>query len=74
MTNKANKETLYDWIFHFNPHTSLWAAVKRDHISEYFNGNYDNVLRGTSLTVLEKLIIQYKGDIKTIDKACQITS
>lgn len=61
-------ETLYDWLFHYNPHTKAWAAFKREDSSDYFNGDYKNVIKSKSQTTLQKLIIEYKGDIRKIQK------
>ena len=61
-------ETLYDWLFHYNPHTKAWAAFKRDHISEYFNGDHKHVIKSKSQKTLEELIISNQGSIKKIKK------
>jgi len=61
-------EALHDWLFHYNPYTKAWAAFKREDSSDYFNGNHENVIKSKSQTTLQKLIIEYKGNIKKIQK------
>ena len=29
---------MYDYLFHYNPHTELWSAFKREDKEAYFNG------------------------------------
>ena len=30
-------ERLYNWLFHYNPHTEKWTAFHRDDHSAYWN-------------------------------------
>ena len=62
-------ETLYDWLFHYNPFTKLWAAFKREDLIDYFNGEYKNVIRSTSRKTLEELLITHNGDLEAIDSS-----
>lgn len=32
------KETMYDWLFHYNPYMEIWSAFKRENKEKYFNG------------------------------------
>lgn len=66
MTNKM--EELYDWLFHYSPYTKAWHAFKRDHVSEYFNGNHKNVIKSKSQKTLEELIVFYNGDIQKMNE------
>jgi len=50
-------DKLNDWLFHFSPYKDMWFAFKRDHLIEYFNGDYTNVLKSDSIKTLEKFII-----------------
>ncbi len=61
-------DALYDWLFHYNSHTKLWAAFKREHMQDYFNGNYENVVKSKSQKTLEELIISNDGDLERIHK------
>lgn len=61
-------DILYDWLFHYNPHTELWAAFKREHLQDYFNGNYENVIKSKAQKTLEQLIISKEGDLEEIHK------
>jgi hypothetical protein len=63
---------LFNWVFHFNPHTSLWTAIPRDLYTDYWS-NYDikGVLRSKSINTILELLQRSKGDLDLID---QITS
>lgn len=51
-------EHFQDYLFHYNPYTEMWAAFKREHSNEYFNGEYSNVVRYYSIKDLTKYINQ----------------
>lgn len=68
MTKCKNMETLYDWLFHYSPHTKSWAAFKREDITDYFNGDHKHVIKSKSQKTLEELIISNEGSIKKIKK------
>ena len=59
-------DALYDWLFHYNPHTKSWAAFRRENMQDYFNGNFENVVKSKSQKTLEELIISNDGDIRKI--------
>lgn len=61
-------DALYDWLFHYNPHTKSWAAFKREHMQKYFNGEHENVIKSKTQKTLEELISSNDGDIKKIHK------
>jgi len=67
MTKNPNMEELHNWLFHYNPYTKSWAAFKRDDLVAYFNGDMLKVIKSKSQKTLEELIIQYDGDIITIN-------
>ena len=31
-------ESLYDWLFHYNPYEGLWYATKKEDYLEFFSG------------------------------------
>ena len=66
--NSNSIDYLYDWLFHYNPFTKLYAAVPRHLINEYFN-NYelDGVLRSKSDSTLKEILHRAGGDINKID-------
>lgn len=35
-------EKLYLYLFHYNPHTELWTAFKREELTDYFEGKLKN--------------------------------
>lgn len=73
MTNSTDN-ILYDWLFHYNHHTKLWATFKREHQIEYFNGEYKNVLRSTSFHTLQKILMLTEGDLEKADNICKMHS
>ena len=38
MSENPGENPLYDYLFHYNPHTELWSAFKREDKESYFNG------------------------------------
>lgn len=38
MSKDPGSNPFYDYLFHYNPHTKLWSAFKREDKSAYFNG------------------------------------
>lgn len=68
--NKDQKnELVYNYVFHFNPMTSLWYAIPRDNYLEYWsNSNDKKFIKSKDIKTLIELI--YKGEkfIKTIKK------
>lgn len=53
-----SNDKLYDWVFHYNHYTNEWCAFKREHYSEYFNGNHNNVIRNKSHNNLVDFILK----------------
>ena len=35
------KESMYDWLFHYNPYMEVWTAFKRENKEKYFNGELE---------------------------------
>lgn len=35
---KLMNEAFNDYIFHYNPYSRVWSAVKREYSNAYFNG------------------------------------
>lgn len=44
----------YEWLFHYNPHTEVWSAFKRNQKEKYFNGELDkdDMYQSKKITVL----------------------
>lgn len=51
-----SSEGFQDFLFHYNPYTELWAAFKREHSNDYFNGAKDNVVFHPSIKDLVRYI------------------
>ena len=62
---------MYDWLFHFNHYTKMWAAFRREDSNDYFS-NADNpnlkVYKSTKIETLIEILIKFECDIKKIDK------
>lgn len=56
-------EAIYDWLFHYNPYTEVWAAFKKNDKDRYMNGQLskDDMYQSKKITVL--LEFMYK-DLK----------
>lgn len=55
--------TLYDWVFNFNPYKNIWNAVKREDYKDLFNESAsDNVLSSSNIETLTSLIEKTDGD------------
>lgn len=60
---------LGDWVFHYNPHAELWAAIPRDSYNEYWSVyTHPSILRSKKLETLLSLLNKSKGDVKVIEK------
>ena len=62
-------DCLYDWVFHYNIYTGLWAAFKREDVTSYFSDS-DNpelvVHKSTDIKLLIDILIKLHS-IKSTD-------
>lgn len=49
-------EHFQDYLFHYNPYTQMWAAFKREHSNDYFNGKVEHVVFYYSIKDLVRYI------------------
>ena len=63
-----NKDSLYDWLFHYNPYAKSWTAFKRDDINKYFNGELENPITSKKHSTLVEIIEKTEGDQTKIKK------
>lgn len=71
MTNKKIDQSLFNWIFHFNPWTELWNAFPREKYLDYFNDLEDPkmvVIRSKDFKTLAEIIRKIEGDPERIDE------
>lgn len=52
----AHSEHFQDYLFHYNPYTKMWAAFKREHSNDYFNGQVEGVVFYHSIKDLVRYI------------------
>lgn len=64
----AYSESLYDYVFHYNPYEKKWSAVPRDKYNEYWSSkNVDGVLSSSKFETLIELISKGDEFIKSIE-------
>jgi len=69
MKENNMKENLENWVFVYNTYTGEWLSTTRDNVKELWNNsNSKNIIRSSSISTLEKLIMRY-GTIEKIRKA-----
>lgn len=64
-----NKDTLYQWLFHYNHYSEKWSAFKREDYVDVFNGK-KKPLSSSNINTLIEIIGKTKGDItklKTVE-------
>lgn len=61
--------SVYNFVFHFNAYTNLWAAVPRDIYDKYWSDhNLPGILRSKSIDTLLHLLNKTGGDIEEVYK------
>lgn len=67
--NQDPQGRLYNWVFHFNNHTGLWAAVHRSNYLEYWSQeSHPAVIRSTRIDTLIELIQRTEGDAAKLEQ------
>lgn len=52
-------DSLFGYIFHYNPYRKLWYGFKREDSNKYFNGNYKNVMKSESIEdLIDEILIK----------------
>lgn len=59
-------ENLHGWLFTYNSYTKTWIACLRDDYFKLFTDSKD-LLKSSSIEVLQDLIIKTNGDKDKID-------
>lgn len=61
-------DILYDFVFHYNIYTNLWAAIPRELYTKYWE-DYSNpgILRSSKLETLIELILKTEGKTEEIE-------
>ncbi len=62
-------ETLYNWLFHYNPFNKTWNAFNIEDFVPYRNGMETKyrVLKSDKIETLIYIITQVEGDLTKID-------
>lgn len=64
----ANKDVLYQWLFHYNPYDDCWHAFVREDYIGYFGSvpkKYPD-LKAKNMKVLTDIIISCEGNPEKI--------
>lgn len=64
----TNKDSMYDWLFHYNHYTNLWNTFRREDVQDYFNGTLENVISSKKQSTLIEILDKTKGDLNEIEK------
>jgi hypothetical protein len=61
--NMKNSE-LYQWLFHYNPHTETWNAFNREDHFAYWNGLEPKyaILRAKDISIIQEIIKKTDGE------------
>ena len=63
------QDSLYHFVFHFNPYTQLWAGIHRDDYLQYWSdGGNPRIIRSKSLSTLQEIILRTGGDLSKIEQ------
>jgi hypothetical protein len=64
LSEDSNDEILYNWVFHFNPYTKMWAAIPRELYNDYWNdSNLEGIIRSSKYETLITILYKTKGDL-----------
>lgn len=59
---------LYNWVFHFNEYTNLWAAIPRDLYNDYWsNKDVKGILKSSNMETLTAIICKIEEDPKFLE-------
>lgn len=61
-------QSLYGWVFTFNPNTGNYRACQREELNQFFSEPETNFLRSKHLETLEEIIIKNEGNSSKIHK------
>lgn len=63
-----DNQSLYDWVFRFNPLDKSWYAARREHYNDLFSDiSSKNLLKSSSIKTLTEIINKTDGDVKKIN-------
>jgi len=66
---KINEYSLYDYVFHYNGHNKMWAAIPRELYTDYWaDYNKSGILRSKSIKTLITILHKTGGDKNKISK------
>jgi hypothetical protein len=63
-----SEDHLHNWVFHYNPHVSLWSAIPRDKYLQYWSDyQIPGVFKSPRVSVLVEIIQKTNGDPEKIE-------
>lgn len=66
---------LYNWMFHYNPHTEIWNAFNREDYFAYWNGTEPKyaILRAKDISIIHDIIRKTGGEKEKLDELTRRT-
>ena len=65
--------SVYNFVFHYNAHSGLWAAIPRDLYNQYWSDyNLSGILRSSSIDTLLHLLHRTGGDVEEVYKITSV--
>lgn len=61
-------DQLYNWVFHYNHYTKMWAAIPRERYNDYWAGDDFGIIRSSSIDTLIELTRKVSYDPQFLDK------
>jgi hypothetical protein len=62
-------EELFNYVFHYNPHSQVWSAIPRDEYVNYWNGVLSStVIKSKELSVLMELLSRGEDFINSVSE------
>jgi len=64
LENGKEASCLYDYLFHFNNHRKRWFAIPRGELSNYFNGEADDMIISSENSLKDLIMLVIEFEIK----------
>lgn len=62
-------EELFNYVFHYNPHSQVWSGIPRDEYINYWNGVLSStVIKSKELSVLMELLSRGEDFINSVSE------
>jgi hypothetical protein len=67
---KMKNSDLYNWLFHYNPHTEVWNGFHREDYNAYWNGKEPKyaILRSKDIDIIKEIINKTGGEKERLNE------